>query len=110
LRSDSERFSADGGYFYPVIPAQAGIQEFAAQAGIQEFDQRTGSRQAKGRRLCADINAYAAKRLMVLKAPLRRQQIKPLAMPGGFDSPFAEIRPARPFSRKCPTFARRHSD
>ncbi|MDR1936316.1 MAG: hypothetical protein LBS49_12180 [Candidatus Accumulibacter sp.] len=35
-RSDSERFSAGGGYFYLVIPAQAGIQEFAAQAGIQE--------------------------------------------------------------------------
>jgi hypothetical protein len=31
LRSDSERFSAASGYFYPVIPAQAGIQEFAAQ-------------------------------------------------------------------------------
>jgi hypothetical protein len=27
LRSDSKRFSADSGYFYPVIPAQAGIQE-----------------------------------------------------------------------------------
>jgi hypothetical protein len=35
-RGDSERFSADSGYFYSVIPAQAGIQKFAAQAGIQE--------------------------------------------------------------------------
>jgi hypothetical protein len=26
-KSDSERFSAASGYFYPVIPAQAGIQE-----------------------------------------------------------------------------------
>jgi hypothetical protein len=36
-RSDSERFSAASGYFYLVIPAQAGIQEFAAQTGIQEI-------------------------------------------------------------------------
>jgi hypothetical protein len=34
LRSNSERFSADSGYFYPVIPAQAGIQEFAAQGSL----------------------------------------------------------------------------
>jgi hypothetical protein len=27
-RSDSERLSAASGYFYPVIPAKAGIQEF----------------------------------------------------------------------------------
>jgi hypothetical protein len=61
-RSDSERFSAGSGYFYPVIPAQA---------GIQEFDERTGSRLAPGRRACAHINACAAKRLTVLKVPLK---------------------------------------
>jgi hypothetical protein len=36
IPSVSVRFSTASGYFYPVIPAQAGIQEFAAQAGIQE--------------------------------------------------------------------------
>jgi hypothetical protein len=31
-RSDSERFSVDGGCFYLVIPAQAGIQSFSPAA------------------------------------------------------------------------------
>jgi hypothetical protein len=59
--SDSERFNAASGYFYPVIPAQAGIQKFAARAGIQGFEERTGSRLTPGRRLCAYINACAEK-------------------------------------------------
>jgi hypothetical protein len=48
----------------------------------RKFDQRTGSRLAPGRRLCAYINACAAKRLTVLKAPLRRRQINPPALSG----------------------------
>jgi hypothetical protein len=52
----------------------------------RKFDQLTGSRLAPGRHLCAYINAHAAKRLAVLKAPLRRQQIKLSALPGVFDS------------------------
>jgi hypothetical protein len=47
-----ERFSADSGYFDPVIPAQA---------GIQEFEVRTGSRLAPGRRAYAHTTVHAMK-------------------------------------------------
>jgi hypothetical protein len=46
------RFSTGSGYFVPVIPAQA---------GIQEFEERTGSRLAPGRRAGAHSNVQAMK-------------------------------------------------
>jgi hypothetical protein len=48
------RFSTGSDYFVPVIPAQA---------GIQEFEERTGFRLAPGRRAGAHSNVQAMKQV-----------------------------------------------